>query len=294
MNKVQEIGVFSASLIVSVAEYMPGANGYRIDLNGPTNDANRILDQLAVDIKAGGKKGLGKLFRSLFKSNRRKAKNLHNRLKDETATKKNIAEYLATFAASIEVGKIGLFTFSGHGTQITDTTGLESDGLVECLCPYDTLAGQLLTDDEVRHIINTNLKEGAKILMVLDCCHSGGQARGIAKARGISASLMDKQISKNFNFDDKLPEGVVVLAACKDNEVAWEREYEGRPHGALTFHISPYIALAAQGKPFPLKEMHMDLLEKMYDPNVLNDQGSQTPCLEAKGGFETFSNFWNV
>ncbi|MGG0271741.1 caspase family protein, partial [Bacillus toyonensis] len=76
-------------------------------------------------------------------------------------------------------GDIGVFTYSGHGTQTADLPPIdEEDMLDEAIVPIDALNDQsnLIRDDEF-HAILSNVPEGAKFVCVLDSCHSGDGTR---------------------------------------------------------------------------------------------------------------------
>lgn len=69
-------------------------------------------------------------------------------------------------------GATGLWSYSGHGSQQRDTTGDESDGKDEVICPVDFLAGGMITDDEINKTLR-RLPAGASFAAFMDCCHSG-------------------------------------------------------------------------------------------------------------------------
>lgn len=274
-------GKFQKSLLVSVADYMPGENGHDIDLNGPTNDSKDMALAIAEGKQAERKRFLRFLFRFFRK---RKKEGDHVRLTDNDATKEAVLKAFAKLCASISPGAVGLFYYSGHGTQLDDLTGTEVDGKTECLCPYDTLAGQLITDDEIKAAIGVNLRPGAKLMMVIDCCHSGGQARTIERTRGIDVVAAPK----TFYYDGRLPEDVLVWAACAPGELAWERVYDGKPRGAFTHAILPFIRLIAQGATVDLTHAHTEVSKLLATPGVPNSRGAQTPHMETRGRASSF------
>ncbi|MFZ1516134.1 MAG: caspase family protein, partial [Saprospiraceae bacterium] len=118
-------------------------------------------------------------------------------LKDANATKQNILNGLESqLLKNVKEGDIAYFHFSGHGQQVQDFNGDESDGYDEALVPYDALmeyepgkyqGEKHITDDELnilyKKIIN---KLGAKghFLITVDACHSGTSTRGFGLARG--------------------------------------------------------------------------------------------------------------
>ena len=65
--------------------------------------------------------------------------------------------------------QIKFFQYSGHGTQVIDTNGDESDGLDEALYSVN---GTIITDDEINNVV-CKLQQGKTLVMVIDACHSG-------------------------------------------------------------------------------------------------------------------------
>lgn len=279
-------GLISKSLLISISDYMPDASGNRIDLNGPNNDSKDVSLALFSSQENGSSKNILRFFKKLFGHKKTVRSKDHVRLTDSDADKESFLKALKNFCGSIANGEYGLFYFSGHGTQILDQRGDEHDGLTECLCPYDTMVGNLVTDDEIRLIINENLKPDAKILMILDCCHAAGQSRSIEKPKGIDLTI---PVKKNFTYDERMHENVLLWAACGENEVAWERVYGGKPRGAFTRAIIPYIFAMAKGVRVDFESVHVDVVKQLHDVTKTNNQGSQMPHMESRG---PISDFW--
>lgn len=68
------------------------------------------------------------------------------------------------------------FYWSGHGSQLSDISGDEPDGLDETLVTYDFSSGQSLSDDELNALFSRI--PDRQITMVVDACHSGTIRRG--------------------------------------------------------------------------------------------------------------------
>ncbi len=144
---------------------------------------------------------------------------------------------------------IFLFQFSGHGSQVEDTDGDESDGLDETICPVDTtLDGKGdITDDELEVLVKELTAETENATLILDCCHSGSNLRApgfkarrldrpallakTRKTRGGSGEGQDKPLlppSKRY----------VAIVGCMPSELSLETEVvPGKPHGLLTYNL---------------------------------------------------------
>lgn len=64
------------------------------------------------------------------------------------------------------------FSFSGHGGQVVDKNGDESDGYDETILPVDYKRAGHIIDDELYDIVR-RLTRGARLTVLLDACHSG-------------------------------------------------------------------------------------------------------------------------
>ena len=61
--------------------------------------------------------------------------------------------------------------FSGHGCRLRDTSGDEIDGYDECLLPVDYELNGVITDDEIKRILDDF--DDIEVVVIMDCCHSG-------------------------------------------------------------------------------------------------------------------------
>lgn len=97
------------------------------------------------------------------------------------ATRAMVLKSLRTAAKSLVSGDYFLLTYSGHGGQVPDVTGEEDDKKDETWCLYD---GQLI-DDEL-YLELGRFREGVRIFVVSDSCHSGTVVRAGAPDEGES------------------------------------------------------------------------------------------------------------
>jgi metacaspase-1 len=88
------------------------------------------------------------------------------------ATRKSVVTGVTSAAAKLKKGDIFLLTYSGHGGQVPDTNGDESDAQDETWCLYD---GELI-DDELDALF-AKFAPGVRILVFSDSCHSGTVTR---------------------------------------------------------------------------------------------------------------------
>lgn len=89
-------------------------------------------------------------------------------------------------AEVLQPGDIFFLTYSGHGGQLPDLNGDEDDDLDETWCLHD---GELI--DDTLHTLFGRFREGVRILMTSDSCHSGTVGRDrLAAMQEAYASLV--------------------------------------------------------------------------------------------------------
>lgn len=90
----------------------------------------------------------------------------------KAATRKSVVTGITSAAGKLKKGDIFLLTYSGHGGQVPDTNGDESDAQDETWCLYD---GEFI-DDELDALL-AKFAAGVRILVFSDSCHSGTVTR---------------------------------------------------------------------------------------------------------------------
>jgi hypothetical protein len=90
------------------------------------------------------------------------------RLIDGEATSGSVVSAINAAAESLQSGDHFLLTYSGHGGQMPDETGQETDGMNETWVLWD----RQLLDNEL-YALWSRFRAGVKIFMLSDSCHSG-------------------------------------------------------------------------------------------------------------------------
>lgn len=105
------------------------------------------------------------------------------------ATAEGIMERLAWLVDEAGEGDERVFYFSGHGARIPEYgEDYEPDRHLESLVPwdFDWSPEKAITDDQIYQLYS-QLPYGMRLVMIFDCCHSGGIHKdGAAKAKGIT------------------------------------------------------------------------------------------------------------
>ena len=152
---------------------------------------------------------------------------------DSQATKANVKAALQGLVNSTNAGDIAVFTYSGHGTQVTDRSSDEADRYDEAICLYD---GNVI-DDELRTILQS-IHPQATLVIISDSCFSGSVTR-LAGEKAIprfippTVSTAGRTARRSFLLPEAdMPE--ILLSGCSDSEYSYDAEFDGRPNGAMT------------------------------------------------------------
>jgi hypothetical protein len=165
--------------------------------------------------------------------------------------------------------------YSGHGGRVkTCVPEVKGDAaLDEALAPCDIndrATGRFLRDVEIAHLLDVMSRRGQIGTIVVDACHSGGLRRGhdavarrgdgddlaprasdalgsavgtraelVAAARHVKADASAQRGEATRGVEDAwrfAPSSTVVLAACRQDESAYEYAFDGHcKRGALTY-----------------------------------------------------------
>jgi len=146
--------------------------------------------------------------------------------------------------------------FSGHGQQISDLDGDETDGYDEAWIPYDAGMKYIegvyegenhITDDYLNDFLTrlrVRLGDGGRIVVISDACHSGTGSRGRIRdleeypLRGVSEKFEIPAKRKNIIRKSNIVEWLFV-GACMSFQN--NREYkapDGKRYGILSYAIA--------------------------------------------------------
>jgi len=209
-------------------------------------------------------------------------------LLDKQATKNNLTKVLQDYSNRTKSGDILFISYAGHGGSLPDLNKDEKDEhdydrKDETWCLYD---GQII-DDELNSLYS-NFKQGVRILVISDSCHSGTVTRynptepellfkEMLKKAGLTARQVspdisrlvyltnkkkyDKRLLKKTTSLEEIKASVLLLAGCQDNQKAYESEWE--LNGSFTSKI---LEVWNDGKyPGDYKKFFQRIVAKMPD-----------------------------
>ena len=173
-----------------------------------------------------------------------------NILFTKDATRQAVIGQIWTAAKQLGDGDIFLLTYSGHGGQLPDLDNEEPDGLDETWCLFD---GQVVDDELYR--LWSSFKEGVRILVISDSCHSGTVTKMALVSKAIDEdrkpaikampnSIASRTYLKNKEFYDKILtlespsldsiySSVRLISGCQDNQLSEDGAFNGKFTGML-------------------------------------------------------------
>ena len=156
-----------------------------------------------------------------------------NTITDLTTQKPNKNNILLEFKNLLinsQAGDLLLFFYSGHGSYTLDKNRDETDGRDEMIIPSD-LKG--ITDDELKTIIQQNLKQDVTLFAMFDSCFSGS-------VLDLRYQYLDSLNYDNYTQNDKddiTIGNVFMISGCTDNQTSADSVFNNKANGAMTWAL---------------------------------------------------------
>ncbi|MBX3148942.1 caspase family protein [Candidatus Obscuribacterales bacterium] len=261
------------AVVIGIDDYINGdpwpGHG---DLGGCVNDANSIEELLV---------------------SRGFSKDKITKLLNEQATREGILKALDKLVDDVSKNRdaVVVFSYAGHGDQVTDENGDEEDGLDETIVPADVKMNNRgdstikdITDDEIEERFSKLAKLTKNITFIFDSCHSGSPTRNVqAPPKGTrvrrlpeserkqmriaaAASRRGTTVDSDNGFLDR-SKSYVALSGCRSDQESGETMTEPA-HGVMT--ASLLAALADAPKNATYRQIYEDLRGR-----ALRDAGAQ-------------------
>ena len=226
------------AILVGVSDYQH----IDADLRGPRNDVRLMRETLMA-------RGVSDSDISILSED------------GETPTRDTILAALDAAAAEVGPGDTVLFYFSGHGTQAPDREGDEQGGQDEIFLPADAkgwsdesrAVENAIFDDEFRVRAAAILQRNARLVAILDACHSATGFRAVG-GQGVARTVPQSVLGvPDVALGTAQPAAVaplqgdfVFLYAAQSDERAFEfpvgpSEDDGNWHGAFTFALTQVL-----------------------------------------------------
>ena len=196
---------------------------------------------------------------------------VHRVLTNAEATKRSIVAAWKEVCFKAKPGDTVVIQYAGHGTQVPDDSGDESDGKDEAWVAYDYEKGEVLTDDEIGGLIDRFTPAGVQLVLFTDCCHSGSgsRAKDATSLAGPGSRFLPLMQNERFVRTFRIaktrwaPElkgratdilgSEIHFAGCQDPQSS----YESDGHGAFTLAATDAL------RSLPLGASYMELANRI-------------------------------
>lgn len=173
-------------------------------------------------------------------------------LKDKQATKANILKsFREHLIASAGADTIAVFYYSGHGSQMYDTSGDEPDSYDETIVAHDSgrsadHPNNDISDDEFNALLTDLGKKTRHTTVILDSCHSGSGVRAAGKVRSAPPDERGRPAEATAKGRKQDPSSrwretataYALISGARTDEFSYERAMSGKTMGALTWSLT--------------------------------------------------------
>ena len=146
----------------------------------------------------------------------------------EKPTKKNIISEFTSLLANANSGDVIFFFYSGHGSYTQDQNNEEFTGYDQMIVPIDL---KFIVDDDLKTIINKNLKNNVTLIAMVDSCFS-------ESVLDLKYQYLDSLNNNNFtenNNETDTTGNVIMISGCSDIQTSSDATINGKKQGALTW-----------------------------------------------------------
>lgn len=167
-------------------------------------------------------------------------------LNDARATRSAVVDAFRAHLGQAGPDDVALFYFSGHGSQqrtAADTAAAEPDLRNETIVLVDsrTPGSWDLADKELATLLGPVSARAGHVLVILDCCHSGGGTRDLEPGVRVRLAPEDVRVRPADSYlagplavRGDSAGGHVLIAACRSSETAKELLVGDASRGALS------------------------------------------------------------
>jgi hypothetical protein len=151
-------------------------------------------------------------------------------LTTKKATRNNILEELKNLLINSKEGDLLFLLYSGHGSYTLDKNGDEKTGYDQLIVPCDFNG---IVDDDLKSIIQKNLKSNVTLFAMFDSCFSGS-------VLDLRYQYMDSLDYDKFTENDKQLETeghVFMISGCSDSQTSADAFINDKATGAMTWSL---------------------------------------------------------
>ena len=193
---------------------------------------------------------------------------------DIKPTKTNILSALNNLLINSQEGDLLFLLYSGHGNYTLDINKDELTGYDQMIVPSDL---NVILDDELKKILQTNLKKNVTLFAMFDSCFSGS-------VLDLKYQYLDSLNYDNYTENNKQLEtlgNVFMISGSSDYQTSTDSVFNNKPNGAMTWSL---LECLKQNPNFTWRE-----LVKNMRQTLISSGYSQTPQFST-GKFENIDS----
>jgi hypothetical protein len=158
-------------------------------------------------------------------------------------TNNNIINEFTNILKKSNSGDKICFAYSGHGTYILDKNRdeIKKNNNDSVLVPLDSLLNynNLIIDDQIKQIINSNLKTGVELFAIIDSCNSG-------TVFDLRYNYLDSDNGNKTTINNKeslTPSQVIMISGCTDKQTSADAQFIDNSGNIINAGALTYIFL---------------------------------------------------
>jgi hypothetical protein len=170
-------------------------------------------------------------------------------------TRSNIETQIRWLVSNCMPGDTLIFYYSGHGANVNDRNGDETDKKDEVLIPLDYEKNGFITDDWLYQNMASRIPNGVKLFGFTDCCHSGTMIdlkynykslstyRKGKVEKGMSYVFSDWTDRFSFGVEKSkdIPGFVCFFSGCQDQQTSADAHINKQFQGAFSYCLIEFM-----------------------------------------------------
>lgn len=164
-------------------------------------------------------------------------------------TRSNIEANINWLVSNVMPGDTLFFYYSGHGSNISDRSGDESDGRDEVIIPLDYETKGVITDDWLFQNMAVKIPVNVTLWSFTDCCHSGTMLDLKYNYRSLSqfktgvfnkgipyiSNEWNDRFSLNMEKSNDVQGNVYSFSGCLDSQTSADAYLNKQYQGAFSY-----------------------------------------------------------
>lgn len=143
-------------------------------------------------------------------------------------TRDNIINQFTKLLTNTKSGDTIFLSYSGHGSTTLDKNNEEKTGKDQMLVPCDF---NYIVDDDLKKIIDKNLKPNVTLIALFDCCFS----QSVLDLKYQYIDSLDNNNDTQNNKETETNGNIIMISGCSDIQTSADAFINNKNQGALTW-----------------------------------------------------------